>query len=146
MIPLLQTPLKFKIILLLFPAVVLYGCTTNPARDEYSPANYEEQKMTLGQQEKQNPMQFLSSTGTYRKNLFGRFVVDGTISNTATVATYKDVVLEVRFYSRTETLLDTKQYTICEYYPPGSRKTFNLKMDAAAGTSKIGWDIVDAGN
>ncbi len=132
--------------MLLFPAVIVCGCTTNPARDEYSPASDEEQKMALRQQEKENPIQFLSSTGTYRKNFFERFVVDGTISNTATVATYKDVVLEVRFYSRTETLLDTKQYTIYEYYPPGSRKTFNLKMYAAAGTSKIGWKIVDAGN
>jgi hypothetical protein len=109
-----------------------------------SPGSYEEQKMTLEQQEKQSPLLFLSTDGSYRLNFWGRYVLDGTISNTATVATYKDVVIEISFYSKTQTLLETKQYTLYEYYPPGSRKSFELKVDADPATTKLNWSIVQA--
>ncbi|CAN5833455.1 hypothetical protein BH11BAC7_BH11BAC7_33380 [soil metagenome] len=122
------------------------ACTPHTTPNNYTAAGYEEQKMTLEEQEKQNPLSFLSSDGTYRKNLLGRFVLDGTITNKATVATYKDIVLQIKFYSQTETLLGTKDFSIYEYYPPGSTKTFQLKVDAVNGTEKIGWSIIKASN
>lgn len=138
---------KHNYMLKLIPFILFLGaCGQSAKQDHYSATTYQEQKLTLEQQEKQAPLQFISSDGTYRKNLFGRFVLDGTITNTATIATYKDIVLEIRFYSRTETLLGTKQYTLYQYYPPGSKKTFQLKVDANSAATKIGWKIVKAGN
>lgn len=108
--------------------------------------SYIEQKMTLEEIEKQDPLKFLSSNGTCRQNFFGRFVIQGIIINTATIAVYKDVVLEVSFYTKTETLLGTKQYNLYEFYPPGSAKPFSLKVDGFTGTEKIVWTIIQASN
>jgi hypothetical protein len=120
------------------------ACHPDSSPGNFSPADYQEQKLTIEEQEKQNPLRFLSSRGEYRKNLFGRFVLDGTIINSATVATYKDVVIEISFYSKTETLLGTKQHSFYEYYPPGSTKTFQLKVEDYEGAATIGWEVVRA--
>lgn len=124
--------------------LLFFACHTNSSPENYSASGYQKQKLSLEQQEKQDPLRFISSKGTYRKNVFGRFVLDGTIINTATIATYKDVVLEIKFYSQTETLLSTKQHTFYEYYPPGSTKIFQLKLDGDEGAAKIGWEVVGA--
>lgn len=118
------------------------ACHSSTSPGSFSPASYEEQKLSIEENEKQNPLRFLSAGGEYRKNMLGRFVLDGTIVNSATVATYKDVVIEISFYSKTETLLGTKQHSFYEYNPPGSTKTFQLKLDGFEGTAKLGWEVV----
>lgn len=118
------------------------ACHSSTSPGNFSPPSYQEQKLSIEEHEKQNPLHFLSSGGEYRKNMLGRFVLDGTIVNSATVATYKDVVIEISFYSKTETLLGTKQHSFYEYYPPGSTKTFQLKLDGFEGTAKLGWEVV----
>jgi hypothetical protein len=124
--------------------ILLAACHSNSSPGNFSPSDYQQQKLTIEEQEKQNPLRFLSSGGEYRQNLFGRFVLDGTIVNSATVATYKDVVIEISFYSKTETLLGTRQHPFYEYFPPGSTKTFQLKVDGYEGATKIGWEVVQA--
>lgn len=98
----------------------------------------------MEEKEKRNPTSFLSTDGTYRKNLMGEWVLEGTISNSATIATYKDVVLEIKFYSKTKTLLGTEKEAIYEYFPAGQRKSFKIKTYGYKGTKSIGWDIIRA--
>ena len=109
-----------------------------------SGSSYQETKMTLEDKEKQNPTAFLSTDGTYRINLLDEWVLEGTISNSATIATYKDVVLNVAFYSKTETHLGSERHTIYEYFSAGQTKNFKIKTFGYKGTNSIGWSIESA--
>lgn len=109
------------------------------------PATYEEKVMTIEQMEQANPTKFLDASGMYRQNFWGTAMkVDGQIKNNATVANYKDVTVEVIFYSETETELDRRQYTIYDYFPAHSTKEFKLKIDRPQNCVKLGWTAVSA--
>ena len=144
-----QTTLTHKKTLTLATALTvlslaLTSCNSSSSGSYDTGSSYQETKMTLEDKEKQNPTSFLSTDGTYRKNLLGEWVLEGTISNSATIATYKDVVLEIYYYSQTETHLGTEKESIYEYFPAGKTKNFKIKTYGYKGTKTIGWDIVSA--
>jgi hypothetical protein len=122
----------------------LSNCNSRSSGKYDTNSSYEETKMTLEEKEKQNPISFLLTDGTYRKALTGGWVLKGTISNSATIATYKDVVLEISFYSKTNTHLGTTQETVYEFFPAGQTKEFKLKTKAYKGTNAISWNIISA--
>lgn len=106
---------------------------------------YELQVMSIEEQERANPAAFLKSDGTYRQTIFGqKFEVEGTITNNATVANYKDIVLEFVFYTRTKTVLSSEQYTIYEFVPHAQTKTFKFKIARPAAAASVGWNVVSA--
>ena len=121
-----------------FLALGIISCTSG------SSENYQDTKMSLEEQERQNPTSCLSVDGTYRKNLIGEWVIEGEISNTATLATYKDVVLEINYYSKTKTHLGTEKEAIYEYFPAGQAKKFKIKSFGYKGASAIGLNIINA--
>ena len=109
-----------------------------------STSSYEKTKMNLEEEEKQNPLNFLSSTGTYRRNFIGQWVLEGNILNTATVASYKDVTFKIVYYSKTKTTLGTEEKTVFEYFKPNSTSAFKIKTTGFDGTSSIGFQIISA--
>lgn len=128
----------------LFLALLSVGCSSNSSRGYDSNPTYEETKVSLEETEKQNPVSFLSSNGTYRKNLLGEWVLEGKIVNSATIATYKDVVLVINFYSKTETVLGSERRILYEYYTPRQKKDFKIKIPGYRKAKKIGWNIESA--
>lgn len=107
--------------------------------------SYEQNVMTVEEQERSNPTRFLTSSGEYRDNIWGnKTVLNGTITNSAAKATFKDVVVEVKFYSSTESLISSENYTIYDYFPAGSSKDFNLRIKHPSGTEKVGLSVVSA--
>ena len=130
-------------------SIAISSCNNAPASASGMPntQNYEQNKMSLEDQEKSDPLKFLSTKGTYRSKLIGKkFVIEGTIKNDATLATYKDVTIEFTFKSQTESVIGTDKLTFYEYFSPRSTKSFSQKINAPEGTSTIGWEIVDAKN
>lgn len=107
--------------------------------------SYEEKVMTIEEIEKADPAKFLDASGFYRQNFWGTAMkVDGQIVNNATVANYKDVTVEVIFYSSTDTELDRGQYTIYDFFPAHTTKEFKLKIDRPQNCTKLGWEAVSA--
>jgi len=101
--------------------------------------------MTVEEIEKSAPTQFLSATGNYRENFWGdKFKIDCEITNKATVATYKDAVIKITYYSKTKTVLGSSKHIIYESFPPHSTKTVKLKVDNYSNVSSIGWDVIKA--
>ena len=100
--------------------------------------------MTLKEKEEANPTSFLRATGTYRKNLINQWVIEGTITNSATLATYKDVVISITYFSKTQTQIGTEEKTLFEYYKPNSEQNFKIKTSGYEGTATISIDIVSA--
>ncbi|MEO6758270.1 MAG: hypothetical protein ABIO24_02370, partial [Saprospiraceae bacterium] len=113
------------------------------ALDPEAEPTYQEQVISLEDQEKDNPRKFLKTGGTYKGTLFtGKFKIDGTIANTATVAKFKNVIIEVDYYDSKNKYLSAERFTIEDMFPPGSTKDFKLKVDPPKGADNCKWKAV----
>lgn len=112
-----------------------------------SKETYDEKVTSIEEIEVGQPSKFLSANATYRKNLIGtKIKINGTISNRATVATYKDVIIRVRYYSMTQTELYNEDYTVYKFFPPNSVVDFDLKITNFKDVESIGLEVVSASN
>ncbi len=108
---------------------------------------YEQKVMTVEEMEMATPVNFLNASGNYNENFLGNKIkFHGVIKNTATVATYKDAVVRVTFYTKTNTEIATADYTIYDIFPPHSEVNFELKIDNYENVSTIGWEVTEAKN
>lgn len=136
---------SLKIIGFLLLAFVLIVVIRSFTKDETTNSSYEESVLTIEEIEAQSPLNYLSASGTYKENFYGDLIrVNGTITNTATITTYKDVTVKVFYYSKTETLLNTEEYMLYEFYPPNSTNEFKLKIKNYNNVASIGWEVVNA--
>lgn len=134
-----------RIIIIVF--LVIFGITivSNIIENQSSSSTYQESVMTIQEIEAASPLNYLQADGTYRENFIGdKIKIDGSISNTATVTTYKDVTVRVNFYSKTNTLIGSEDYTLYEFYPPNSKQSFKLKVKAYRNVSSLGWEVINA--
>ena len=75
------------------------------------------------------PAKYLSAEYTYRVTMIGNTIINGTISNSATVAGFKNVEITVYFFSKTDHLLGKETFTVMEFVSPNSSISFNYKMN-----------------
>jgi hypothetical protein len=131
---------KFYYLPLVAISLFFQGCDSGSAHQRYAEA-----RLSVEEQERMNPTTFLMLEGaTYRKNLIGEFVLEGTINNLATVATYKDVVITAEYYSQTDTFIGSESLTLYELYQPNSARKFKLKSFGYKGSDKVGFRIENA--
>lgn len=131
-------------ILLLF-SFALFSCGSSDSKNALTEKeNYELTKRNLKDKEIKNPQSFLTVTGSNKHNLVGQTVVRGTVANKATVAVYKDVNLQLDFYSKTGALLETDKETIYEVIRPGQSKSFKIKYFAPRGSDSVALKVLDA--
>jgi len=135
-----------KIFVLIFPiSIILFSCSESESKKSAKEKDsYEATKESLQDKEKKNPQNFLIVTGNNRNNLVGQTVVKGTITNKASVVTYKDVDVKLDFYSKTKTLLETDKEIVYEIIGPGESKNFKTKYFAPKGTDSVALTITDA--
>jgi len=114
------------------------------AADKKDKDKYEQTKETLGETEKKNPKRFLSVDGFKRRNLIRETVVKGTITNKATVASYKDIDVEISFYSETGALLLKDHEVVYKAIAPNSSEDFKYKTFAPKGSDSVSMKIVNA--
>lgn len=118
-----------------------YG--TNLGKVDYSRSE-SEIKEDLKTREKQNFYKYLSSDGTYRKNLLGEMVLEGTIENSATLASFKDIDLDIIGYSKTKSEVGRWRQTVYEILRPGRSKRFKIKLNLPRSVKSVGWDVSNA--
>ena len=129
--------MKSLLFSLLIP-IALFSCSESDSKKaEKEKDSYEATKESLQDKETKNPQNFLTVNGHDRHNLLGQTVVKGTITNKATVASYKDVDVKLDFYSKTGTLLETDKETVYEIIGPGQSKNFKTKYFAPKGTDSV---------
>jgi hypothetical protein len=114
------------------------------ADDTKGKDKYEQTKETLEQTEKKNPKRFLSVDGYKRRNFIRETVVKGTITNKATVASYKDIDVEISFYSETGALLLKDHEVVYKVIAPNSSEDFKYKTYAPKGSDSVSMKIVNA--
>ncbi len=98
----------------------------------------------LLQKEKQTPAVYISNHSTWRKNLVGETVIEGTLSNAAKIADFKNIVLEVRWFSKTNTLIGTKQLIVYELVGAGKSIKYKLKSSEASRFANVRVSVVSA--
>lgn len=115
------------------------------AQPETVPQTYEQKVMTVEEIERSEPTRFLTAEGKYNTNFWGdKIRIRGIIRSTATVASFKDVVLRVTYLTRTKTKLGSNDHNIYEQFQPHSEVKFDLKVDNYEDVSSIECEVVKA--
>ena len=123
--------------------VFLISCNTgNDVKSEQE--SYQLTKEQLLIKEQKNPAGFLLVSGNDKRNLVGQTVIKGKITNIATVAVFKDIDIQLSFYSKTKALLETDKETIFEKLNPGESKEFKTKYFAPKGTDSVSMVVLGA--
>jgi major membrane immunogen (membrane-anchored lipoprotein) len=126
-------------------SLVFAACSSSDDETAEKPKDkYEITKESLEETEKKNAKRFLSVEGHDKKNLIRQTVIKGTISNSAKVVTYKDIDIELTFYSKTGALLEKDHEVIYESVGPGSTANFKTKYYAPKGTDSVALRILSA--
>jgi hypothetical protein len=134
-----------RIIIIIFLVIFGISIVSKLIDNEFSSSTYQKSVMTIQEIEAASPLNYLQADGTYEENFIGdKIKIDGSITNIATVTTYKDVTVRVNFYSKTNTLIGSEDYTLYEFYPPNSKQSFKLKVKAYRNVSSLGWEVINA--
>ena len=118
-----------KILWALFVSVLLVSCGSEPKSEE-------ELKADLQTQECTNAVELVSGNLTYEpiyKNILFKKVkglkLDCKLNSKATVATFKDVKVEVRFLTKTGSLLFSDSLVVYEFLKPGGSVSYQTEIE-----------------
>ncbi len=130
--------------ILSFATIMFTACASNEEKQEARKDKYENSKMSLEEIEKKTSIDFLSVTGTNKKNVIGQTVVRGKIHNKARIVAYKDIDIKLSFYSKTGALLQEDQELVYETVQPGNSISFKSKYFSPKGTDSIALKVLSA--
>ena len=133
-----------KHVLSIILLLMIFSCKEKTKEQKFDEKTYEVVKETLADKEKKSPAHFLSVKNKDRKNLIGQTVVKGTITNHATIISYKDVMIKLSFFSKTGVKLDEGNETIYEQLKPSETIKFKTKYFAPKGTDSVSVKIIGA--
>jgi hypothetical protein len=106
---------------------------------------YKENIKNIAAIEKATPTKFLIMKANYSKNWLGtKFKIKGTISNRATIVSYKDIVIGITYYSKTKSEIGKTEQTLFEAIAAGASIDINIKIENLSKTDSIGWKIISA--
>ena len=132
-------------LLILMPALwcsLLISC--HSANTERPSARYEEKKQSMQEMERSSPLKFLKVAGVHHNNLLNQVVIDGDISNTATLVSYKNIELQIAFIDKDGGVIEKQKTVIEDIAKPNSATEFKVKMPHVKGTSSVSLDITSA--
>lgn len=138
--------MKPSIVLFFTALVFLQACDTTEMKVDMEKQDYDQNKESLLTKETKDPVLFLKVSGSDKRNLVGQTVVKGKLFNSATIAVYKDVDVELKFFSKTGALLETDKETFYEIIHPGESKDFKTKYFAPKGTDSVALKVIAAKN
>ena len=132
-----------KLLFFFVITLLLYSCGNSSSPNSQT---YKGIVKTVKEIELSQPTNFLSVTATFNVNFLGdKILIHEVIKNKATVAFYKDVVVKVICYSKTDTKLGevilTPEY---EVFPPNSEKKFENHIKNYPNVSKLGLEVIKA--
>ena len=121
--------------------------TSQPKTSQPKPRQKTEEELReeLHQKEMKKPKDYLMVTYKLNYKVFsGKDEIIGKIYNSASMATFKDIVLTVVFSTETETELSRKDYVVYDYVYSNSDLPFSIKTYSPSGTKRIGVSIKSA--
>jgi len=134
-----------KVAGILTTVIILFiACNNSITKANADTEIYQKATETLQAKEKKNPIGFLIVSSHDKHNLLGQTVIKGKINNNAKVCSYKDVQLELSFFSKTGTLLEKDLETVYDIIAPGKSSNFKTKYFAPKGTDSVGIKVLSA--
>lgn len=130
--------------ILICTAMALSFAACNSANSERPSDKYEAKKKSLEETERDNPLQFLRIKGDDHVNLLNQEVIEGEITNKATLAAFKDIEVKVTFKDEGGSRIEKVIKTVNEVVKPGGSVEFKFKLKKPKGTASVGIDIVGA--
>jgi len=124
--------------------MALIACNTGDKKSSKGKDSYEKAKESLEEHERKNPVKFISVTSKDKHNLLGQTVIKGSVTNNAKICTYKDIELELNFFSKTGTFLEKDHETIYDAIAPGNSSSFKTKYFAPKGTENVVIKVIGA--
>ena len=131
-----------RIIALFLLPVVFLAC--NSANNQRPPAKYEEKKASLEEMERDSPLKFLKINGSHHGNLLNQTVVEGEITNKATLVSYRNIKVQVSFLDKDGAVIDKEKETLDDVIKPGATNDFKLKTGHVKGANSVTLDIISA--
>jgi hypothetical protein len=96
---------------------------------------HELEKENLLEKEQTNPNEYLELDAKTNKNLTGNWILKGSIKNTAQEATYNNILLEVKFYDKSDSLILTSEERLNSTIAP--KQTIDLKYQLTQKPSGV---------
>lgn len=136
--------MKKSVGLIVIASFLFVACQSKAEKEKVEKDSYEQAKESLEEREKKNPVAFISVTSKDKHNLIGQTVIKGAVHNNAKIAVYKDVELELSFFSKTGVLLEKDSEKVYEVIEPGKSADFKTKYFAPKGTDSVGIKVLGA--
>ncbi len=130
-----------SIIILLVVSAMFMGCHSG---EQQPSAKYEEKKATLEEMERDSPLKFLRVNASHHGNLLNQTVVEGEITNKATLVSYKNIQVQVSFLDKDNAVIEKQKETLDDVVKPGSSMDFKIKTTHVKGASSVTIDIISA--
>ena len=105
--------------------------------------NYEKTKEDLGEKERKNPLTFLEVSGTDKRNIIGKTVINGKVQNKASVCDYKDVRIKMLFYKE-GTLVANHEQVLDNIIKANNTHNFKSRYATPKGTDSVALSIMSA--
>lgn len=130
-------------ILAIAASLSLFACN-NSSNSQRPSSKYEEKKASLEEMEKESPLKFLKISGSHRRNLVSKEVVEGEVVNKATLTAYKNIKVQITFLDKDGGTIEKQKHTLDDDIKPGSTIDFKIKVGHVDEASSVSLDIVDA--
>lgn len=92
-------------------------------------------RQRLRASEESDPKRYLSINSTWRTPLFGRNHLEVRVSNTATMAIFKDIDIDIHYFSKTLSPVGSQHRVVYEYSRPGTTITTEIVPNIPDGAA-----------
>jgi len=138
-------------IILLTIIAILNSCVNNSNKEKTT----KELKQELKIREVIEFKNYLSVTASLKENITQKpdlfhhtktdgYIISGAVKNSSMLAKFKDVVIDVTYYSETQTVIDSQRYIMYKYFNPTTETPFAYKVYPPAGFSSFQIEISNA--
>ena len=110
---------------------------------KFNEHSYEEHKISLAVSEKDSPKTFLKLSGDDHRNILGKIVYRGSIKNTATIASYKEIRVKLLYY-KNGSLVANHEELFEAAIAPNDTYDFKAKYKTPHGTDSVAAYIMSA--
>jgi hypothetical protein len=117
------------------------ACSGN---NQQPPAKYEEKKASMEEIERESPQKFLKITGSHHGNLLNQTVVEGEITNKATLISYRNIQVQVSFLDKDGAVIEKEKEILDDLVKPGATSDFKIKTGHIKGANSVKIEILNA--
>ncbi len=130
-----------KFILTFIITTFLFACSNS--ENEKQDDAYIQSKETILTKEQNNPKEFLSVSNDDKKNLFGKTIVKGVITNNASIVSYENVRIQLLSFQN-QKMVEEHEDVIKGIIPPGGKNNFTIRYRLPKGTDSLHLNVMSA--